>query len=137
MLPSEVYPRVCGGTYNTRRAAVRNEGLSPRCAGEPFGAAIPGPEPRVYPRVCGGTASQAFQSGTLSGLSPRVRGNPGKLDNLLITDRSIPACAGEPTEYQRSSHSGEVYPRVCGGTPTVEQGSRRVYGLSPRVRGNR
>ena len=29
-----------------------------------------------------------------------------------------------------------VYPRVCGGTETVSKEMQRVWGLSPRVRGN-
>ena len=31
----------------------------------------------------------------------------------------------------------KVYPRVCGGTPGYPFGSPAVFGLSPRVRGNR
>ncbi len=50
------------------------------------------------------------------GLSPRVRGNP-LIGNLLrLRDRSIPACAGEPSP-----------------DPDVEE---QGDGLSPRVRGN-
>ena len=33
--------------------------------------------------------------------------------------RSIPACAGEPNEYQYCSQPLAVYPRVCGGTAPV------------------
>ena len=29
-----------------------------------------------------------------------------------------------------------VYPRVCGGTPLPQSFATRLYGLSPRVRGN-
>ena len=31
----------------------------------------------------------------------------------------------------------QVYPRVCGGTPTMSYVRDYVHGLSPRVRGNR
>ena len=72
---AKVYPRVCGGTQDTRAPAVAFAGLSPRMrgnhnelrvqihqgrsipayAGEP-GLAIRRFHPQsVYPRVCGGT----------------------------------------------------------------------------------
>ena len=70
-----VYPRVCGGTTDTRRRGVQVQGLSPRvrgnpsqsrntlsgfrsipaCAGEPRPCRRRAPGRRVYPRVCGGT----------------------------------------------------------------------------------
>ena len=49
---------------------------------------------------------------------------------------SIPACAGEPTGIHLGVHSGEVYPRVCGGTPPGIVRLDSAEGLSPRVRGN-
>ena len=55
---------------------------------------------------------------TVNGLSPRVRGN--RLPHLFHRQmrRSIPACAGEPSQdlYERIMET--VYPRVCGGTPS-------------------
>ena len=71
------------------------------------------------------------------GLSPRVRGN------LLSTRRegaprgSIPACAGEPVEYEKRGRAPWVYPRVCGGTREPFNELLGYGGLSPRVRGNR
>ena len=70
-----VYPRVCGGTTDSRRVRVLTSGLSPRvrgnpieilvssisgrsipaCAGEPRVNSSRGCELEVYPRVCGGT----------------------------------------------------------------------------------
>ena len=70
-----VYPRVCGGTRDTRQHPLNAAGLSPRvrgnhlqdvarsaaegsipaCAGEPRSAGPPRTPGRVYPRVCGGT----------------------------------------------------------------------------------
>ena len=54
---------------------------------------------------------------------------------------SIPACTGEPqTRHQPyQTFATEVYPRVYGGTDslTVASKARLVFGLSPRVRGNR
>ena len=131
-----VYPRVCGGTRNRRRDIRHGLGLSPRvrgnrrrckcrhgptrsipaCAGEPTGAHDAATYLRVYPRVCGGTRNRRRDIRHGLGLSPRVRGNPmGYLGNLR-SQRSIPACAGEPRGWQTRLLLLRVYPRVCGGT---------------------
>ena len=151
-----VYPRVCGGTvYNYIRAYL-SEGLSPRvrgnrnlvkikprrirsipaCAGEPSALRIRPDMSGVYPRVCGGTAKPASSKSCAAGLSPRVRGNPTEEVESSHNIGSIPACAGEPLYNSANSRMGRVYPRVCGGTTSGSRLSRRVSGLSPRVRGN-
>ena len=71
------------------------------------------------------------------GLSPRVQGNCGSSDTNTEKGRSIPACAGEPPDGPASASGGTVYPRVCGGTWRSEPSTMWVYGLSPRVLGNR
>ena len=50
--------------------------------------------------------------------------------------RSIPACAGEPKPVYSRLVSQTVYPRVCGGTTFMPCNPWRIWGLSPRVRGN-
>ena len=72
--------------------------------------------PSVYPRVCGGT-----------GYTMRMRQIPPR--------RSIPAYAGEPPAHTAARPTCAVYPRVCGGTKSYLRLSRRVPGLSPRMRG--
>ena len=53
------------------------------------------------------------------------------------TQRSIPACAGEPdVPTWDTSPTIAVYPRVCGGTTPRPLSTRSARGLSPRVRGN-
>ena len=91
---------------------------------------------RVYPRVCGGTSGVHRHRPTPSGLSPRVRGNPGRTRTERRSTGSIPACAGEPHRGTRRTRTGEVYPRVCGGTLAFPAPWVSVHGLSPRVRGN-
>ena len=75
----------------------------------------------------------------------------------VVTLRSIPACAGEPTGTCITRRLMRVYPRVCGGTgghatdqervvrsipacagepATATPGPGAMSGLSPRVRGN-
>ena len=92
----EVYPRVCGGTSATARAALKGCGLSPRMrgnlidtrkrlgnfgsipayAGEPGTGLMSDARSWVYPRVCGGTRVFFFCVCVGMGLSPRMRGNP-------------------------------------------------------------
>ena len=114
---SWVYPRVCGGTGRNGADLIAFDGLSPRVRGNPdlladnhrLGGSIPacaGEPPQtaacrhargVYPRVCGGTYSHARRRTDGNGLSPRVRGNRQRAGRSPRPDRSIPACAGEPS----------------------------------------
>ena len=116
---TEVYPRVCGGTFPCQSARGSVPGLSPRVRGNPFDPQVlenlPGSIPacageprfrppliarlRVYPRVCGGTGTAETSAKTMCGLSPRVRGNLVQLGQGVLLARSIPACAGEPSPY--------------------------------------
>ena len=75
MVTLEVYPRVCGGTYDIVSWARDQKGLSPRVRGNPVTIWQNGRIPKVYPRVCGGTDTRRRNQKTLEGLSPRVRGN--------------------------------------------------------------
>ena len=86
--------------------------------------------------MCGGTEDGQTERQRGDGLSPRVRGNPARLRLRYLRVRSIPACAGEPSDRQGALHSGRVYPRVCGGTRRVAPRRPVPFGLSPRVRGN-
>src|SRR5690554_638223 len=157
LLAAEDYPRVCGGTRETRRRLRASRGLSPRLrgnplhyeiridafgtipasAGEPTDIAVLVTPVRDYPRVCGGTASTVgwdFQTG---GLSPRLRGNHLTRSASLRHKRTIPASAGEPLGGGGVSHGRRDYPRVCGGTDDQRDKNIHGAGLSPRLRGNR
>ena len=151
-----VYPRVCGGTGFCCDCKMALQGLSPRvrgnprdgdgrhkalrsipaCAGEPARTGCPTSPTAVYPRVCGGTSLEERRAAALNGLSPRVRGNPEFRVVDGGFDRSIPACAGEPTATGATKSWSWVYPRVCGGTRQSVRGEAVSVGLSPRVRGN-
>ena len=118
-----VYPRVCGGTQAFVAPGDCVPGLSPRvrgnrrprapprpadgsipaCAGEPPGPATTRASSRVYPRVCGGTCWGLSLATSIQGLSPRVRGNHPAPRAVDSTDRSIPACAGEPAPHSPST----------------------------------
>ena len=92
---------------------------------------------KVYPRVCGGTPVSPAGYTDDQGLSPRVRGNRPLVERTVPRERSIPACAGEPSVNSLTVVVLLVYPRVCGGTIACPPHPRTGEGLSPRVRGNR
>ena len=135
----EVYPRVCGGTRAMHGVRLACVGLSPRvrgnrdgdssfrelpgsipaCAGEPCWADPSTAQSEVYPRVCGGTSGHTTMNICQQGLSPRVRGNHACAKDRHPLVRSIPACAGEPTNRRRIGWLMKVYPRVCGGTASA------------------
>ena len=91
----KVYPRVCGGTFQSAAGTGWPGGLSPRvrgnhnnewrcvdcggsipaCAGEPAYGRPRAGNAGVYPRVCGGTFLNVAALFAFKGLSPRVRGN--------------------------------------------------------------
>ena len=128
-------PRVRGNRFNRVIQRLPSRSI-PACAGEPSRWTLRVGRFRVYPRVCGGTAILTLRVKGDEGLSPRVRGNhEGRVD-VTYTRRSIPACAGEPADYQDYCFAHSVYPRVCGGTPANSPPVCPVIGLSPRVRGN-
>ena len=155
--PRRVYPRVCGGTVMASAISATVVGLSPRvrgnppqgiapyprdgsipaCAGEPAPSSAPRSPGSVYPRVCGGTREPEDAVDVLIGLSPRVRGNHTPAPSAPNCRRSIPACAGEPCRSRTPPEPSAVYPRVCGGTAVILAMTAIVWGLSPRVRGNR
>ena len=70
-----VYPRVCGGTYDSLVPGREGLGSIPACAGEPHSSFLPSKLVSVYPRVCGGTTLPDTSTPSTVGLSPRVRGN--------------------------------------------------------------
>ena len=86
--------------------------------------------------MCGGTPRRALRMSGREGLSPRVRGNRRRRSSGRAITGSIPACAGEPVSLPPAPARPWVYPRVCGGTLSMNSGTRRCIGLSPRVRGN-
>ena len=106
---------MCGGTMERAEQWMNQEGLSPRVRGN---------------RVLGVDGRQ------VQGLSPRVRGNRIREPDRTLSERSIPACAGEPVHRRGWCLSTTVYPRVCGGTKSTSETARGIRGLSPRVRGN-
>ena len=128
-------PRV-RGNRNDYVETLIGVGSIPACAGEPLWQTTMRRRKRVYPRVCGGTPLGSRLPWYHCGLSPRVRGNRRRWSATCGSSRSIPACAGEPTQVSTRRGIRGVYPRVCGGTHTSGSMIMTTMGLSPRVRGN-
>ena len=132
-----VYLRVCGGTPPDGRKPTCTEGLSPRvrrhrpcvrrlsvqrgsisaCAEAPFELGRRTPCALVYLRVCGGTPDPSSENCCSAGLSPRVRRHPDTTASNRVRIGSISACAEAPSHRRVEPNNGEVYLRVCGGTP--------------------
>ena len=130
-----VYPRVCGGTPIELILSAPFPGLSPRVRGNPVLAAIRWPPARSIPACAGNLCGQ--RSTPCSKVYPRVCGGTSDSPcHPAITERSIPACAGEPSSPGSWSLARRVYPRVCGGTGAHRWHLQTSLGLSPRVRGN-
>ena len=128
-------PRVRGNQLQQAHRRPHRRSI-PACAGEPHASHVTIAVSRVYPRVCGGTKTAPEILPPMSGLSPRVRGNRRLCGQRGETDRSIPACAGEPLGVDAGLGDEQVYPRVCGGTAAPIDAPKSAQGLSPRVRGN-
>ena len=128
-------PRVRGNLGDPVTDADETRSI-PACAGEPGAIDHCHGYTRVYPRVCGGTRLCSTQTMVPAGLSPRVRGNHHAPERAAWRRRSIPACAGEPLHGLACIRRSKVYPRVCGGTQSMDTSSPCFGGLSPRVRGN-
>ena len=127
----------CAGNRQDPAARILEFRSIPACAGEPTSCSPVSEWIPVYPRVCGGTSVSVQAASLAVGLSPRVRGNPENPLDPGSLQRSIPACAGEPSRRSEIGTPNTVYPRVCGGTKFHLYQRQITLGLSPRVRGNR
>ena len=151
-----VYPRECGATLGSTYYDPAKYGLSPRVrgnrtqsttwapsprsipasAGQPVASSTGPPGIQVYPRECGATGRTPGEVAGTGGLSPRVRGNQSIMTVYRLSNRSIPASAGQPTIYLHRLRYNPVYPRECGATDSCIRPGLHMAGLSPRVRGN-
>ena len=129
-------PRVRGSRLVFHRHRREDRSI-PACAGEPSSGAFDFSAYQVYPRVCGGACFVWGNTEQTIGLSPRVRGSRNFGSLRRESQRSIPACAGEPVSFMLFALPSKVYPRVCGGAESALLVSSMFEGLSPRVRGSR
>ena len=111
-------PRVRGKLLSQQGSLVGRRSI-PACAGEAMMAGFIGGLLKVYPRVCGGSHRCLVSAKQPPGLSPRVRGKRCAVHNAGQQLRSIPACAGEAGGVGWRCACRQVYPRVCGGSPST------------------
>ena len=149
------HPRACGANHRRRRQQGQEGGSSPRVRGK-LRRAVPmqsglriiparaGQTSRSsvrtscfpdHPRACGANELMATTLKQFNGSSPRVRGKRLAVADRLLTNRIIPARAGQtktllPTFCPHSDH-----PRACGANCPAGKSRGCVYGSSPRVRG--
>ena len=133
---ARVYPRVCGGTMQWPALDVRVFGLSPRVRGNrQWSGYASGLSPRVRGNLCGPDVS--VEAHPWRGLSPRVRGNQLGARPYVSHEVYPRVCGGTPSYVPPAADARTVYPRVCGGTISARAGDEwPSKGLSPRVRGN-
>ena len=112
----QVYPHVCGETYDAHTKWSIPAGLSPRvwgnlgastshirkirsiptCVGKPSYSLAILSIIGVYPHVCGETRFCCGHGNSPMGLSPRVWGNLHYVELCENKARSIPTCVGKP-----------------------------------------
>ena len=125
------------GNRSQRHPGRRHNGSIPAHAGKPPIQTLFSHLPGVYPRACGETVKTVRSLPLFGGLSPRMRGNLFLPMSEHAIDGSIPAHAGKPGKYDTVFAAFGVYPRACGETFPARPPSKRMMGLSPRMRGNR
>ena len=132
-------------------------GSSPRVRGKRRARAVETCEPRIiparagqtvllfeiqpgdtdHPRACGANACRVVFARACSGSSPRVRGKLEPVGAGHERFRIIPARAGQTSAAVGSGARRSDHPRACGANTDNDDGTIRVIGSSPRVRGKR
>ncbi len=108
----------------------------PACAGQPLRICMGRCSKRVDPRVRGAATGHSWAKDLGTGRSPRARGSPHLPDPCPQTERSIPACAGQPAGKSCATRSRRVDPRVRGAATECRLHDRGPKGRSPRARGS-
>ena len=85
----------------------------------------------------GATSARVTCSNDRSGPSPRGRGNRLAKKASRLSNRTIPAWAGQPGGFRGSTAPPRDHPRVGGATSGGSPGGGPSVGPSPRGRGNR
>ena len=85
--------------------------------------------------MCGEQVLPGGSTCALPGSSPRVRGTATKSGSFPLSQRFIPACAGNSLSVGVCKMRRSVHPRVCGEQPQLAESIVDIDGSSPRVRG--
>ena len=89
----------------------------------------------VHPRPRGEHRMMRPQRPRNSGSSPPARGTPLHARRQIVSNRFIPARAGNTTHRPRMDHDGPVHPRPRGEHPGAAFAACLVLGSSPPARG--
>jgi len=95
------------------------------------------PLPTVYPRWRGEHGSEDSQGSITYGLSPLARGTPPAPRFYVLSQRFIPAGAGNTDWIKMATNKHPVYPRWRGEHAQGVKGVKLMVGLSPLARGTR
>ena len=149
------HPRACGANIHDGHNASTVAGSSPRVRGKRTGSRRAGRPARIiparagqtllertaitpppdHPRACGANCHWCVHTLTASGSSPRVRGKLYEDGVSCITNRIIPARAGQTSRTQGHRRSAPDHPRACGANSIRGSKVQLPAGSSPRVRG--
>ena len=133
--------RYCGssplvrGKPNERFPEHRQRRIIPACAGQTRHRMRPLRPGTDHPRLCGANIFLYAFMISLSGSSPLVRGKLHDGEIHRITQRIIPACAGQTSRPCRSMPRASDHPRLCGANYAGNGNFFGRYGSSPLVRG--
>ena len=127
-------PRVRGSPSRSRSIAVQHRSI-PASAGQPTGYSPTYLVEPVYPRECGAASTTCRTSSSALGLSPRVRGSLTFHSRVCVSNRSIPASAGQPASCRLRRKQPPVYPRECGAAYVIKPSSLLRIGSIPASAG--
>ena len=122
----------------TRAGRVRPHHVNrfiPACAGNTELDRLVDTPAAVHPRLCGEHAWRPPRVLRLDGSSPPVRGTPKAAAETALTERFIPACAGNTCDRAVEPRGAPVHPRLCGEHAKVVDTEPLNAGSSPPVRG--
>ena len=151
-----VHPRACGEQRSPSAWKFASTGSSPRLRGTVASAGnityrtrfIPAPAGNssairsiligltVHPRACGEQISSRENFVVCIGSSPRLRGTDIKVISEAVSNRFIPAPAGNRSPIPLWRARSTVHPRACGEQKTPRAIGGSAPGSSPRLRGN-
>ena len=91
---AEAHPRLCGGIRLHISYTTEIRGLTPACAGNTRSCNRSRMSGRAHPRLCGEYYAFSLHVAEQPGSPPPVRGIPDRYDEVVVSSRLTPSCAG-------------------------------------------
>ena len=133
-LPLRSPPRMRGKAKNRCRSCPLTR-ITPACAGKSSHQHGAGRWRRDHPRVCGEKTQEPTPKAEYEGSPPRVRGKVSGNGRRFHRHGITPAYAGKSKMSMMDLSVYRDHPRVCGEKQNEHDGSERIQGSPPRVRG--